>query len=189
MNSIVVHYQEIALKGKNRPWFLRRLVRNLRRAVADLDVTAVRILMGRLEIVLGARASPEQVGERIRHVFGVANFSYAGRATLDLDAIARAILDDPGPDALQARARAVLAELDGAPAAASVPPLLFDGRFDREQWEMLHAMKRPEAPPADPSNAHADSATAPAAASTRELPTSSQRHRQVKPGSASARRA
>ena len=24
MNSIVVHYQEIALKGKNRPWFLGR---------------------------------------------------------------------------------------------------------------------------------------------------------------------
>ena len=31
MNSIVVHYQEIALKGKNRPWFLARLVRNLQR--------------------------------------------------------------------------------------------------------------------------------------------------------------
>ena len=38
MNSIVVHYQEIALKGKNRPWFLGRLVRNLRGAVSDLDV-------------------------------------------------------------------------------------------------------------------------------------------------------
>mgnify|MGYP003346554018 CR=1 FL=1 len=25
MNSIIVHYQEIALKGKNRPWFLGRL--------------------------------------------------------------------------------------------------------------------------------------------------------------------
>ena len=37
--SIVVHYQEIALKGKNRPWFLGRLVRNLREAVADLDVS------------------------------------------------------------------------------------------------------------------------------------------------------
>ena len=33
MNSIVVHYQEIALKGKNRPWFLGRLVRNLRAAL------------------------------------------------------------------------------------------------------------------------------------------------------------
>jgi adenylyl- and sulfurtransferase ThiI len=37
--SFVVHYQEIALKGKNRPWFLAQLVRSLRRAVADLPGT------------------------------------------------------------------------------------------------------------------------------------------------------
>ena len=37
MNSIVIHYQEIALKGKNRPWFLGRLVRNLKREAPDLS--------------------------------------------------------------------------------------------------------------------------------------------------------
>lgn len=96
MNSFVVHYQEIALKGKNRPWFLGRLVRNLRTAVADLDVRAVRGLMGRIEIVLGPAADPRAVGERIGRTFGIANYSYAGRAPLDLDAIAAAILDDLG---------------------------------------------------------------------------------------------
>ena len=45
MNSIVVHYQELALKGKNRPWFLARLVRNLREALSDLDVRSVRAVM------------------------------------------------------------------------------------------------------------------------------------------------
>src|SRR5262245_10752379 len=94
MNSIVVHYQEIALKGKNRPWFLGRLVRNLRRAVADLDVTAVRALMGRIEIVLGLGASREEVGERIRHTFGIANFSYAARAEPDIEILSAAILAD-----------------------------------------------------------------------------------------------
>jgi thiamine biosynthesis protein ThiI len=96
MTSIVVHYQEIALKGKNRPWFLGRLVRNLRRAVADLDVRAVRALMGRIELVLGPAVSQELVGERVRRVFGVANFSYAGRTPVDLDGIAAAILGDLG---------------------------------------------------------------------------------------------
>ncbi len=96
MTSIVVHYQEIALKGKNRPWFLARLVRNLRQAVSDLDVKSVRALMGRVELVLGPTAAPDAVGERVRRVFGIANFSYAGRATLDLDAIAAAILTDLG---------------------------------------------------------------------------------------------
>ena len=96
MNSIVVHYQEIALKGKNRPWFVGRLVRNLRGAVSDLDVKAVRSLMGRIEIVLGPGATREEVGERVRRTFGIANFSYAGRTPLDLDALAAAILRDLG---------------------------------------------------------------------------------------------
>ena len=96
VTSIVVHYQEIALKGKNRPWFLARLVRNLRQATSDLDVKSVRALMGRIEVVLGPTATPEAVGERIRRVFGVANFSYARRTPLDLDGIAAAILQDLG---------------------------------------------------------------------------------------------
>jgi thiamine biosynthesis protein ThiI len=94
MHSIVVHYQEIALKGKNRPWFLGRLVRNLRGALADLDVVAVRALMGRLEIQLGPAATREVVSERIRRTFGIANYSFARRTALDIDAISAAVLDD-----------------------------------------------------------------------------------------------
>jgi len=96
VNSFVVHYQEIALKGKNRPWFLAHLVRHLRRAVSDLDVTAVRALMGRIEIVLGPSAAPDAVADRIRHVFGIANFSLARRVPIDLDGIANAVLQDLG---------------------------------------------------------------------------------------------
>src|SRR5688572_6795768 len=94
MNSIVVHYQEIALKGKNRSWFMGRLVRNLRAAVADLDVQKVRALMGRIELVLGPSATREEVGERIGRTFGIANYSYAGHTPLDLDIVTSAILHD-----------------------------------------------------------------------------------------------
>jgi thiamine biosynthesis protein ThiI len=97
MTSVIVHYQEIALKGKNRPWFVARLVRNLRQAVSDLDVDAVRALMGRIEIVLGPDADWPVVKERLSRVFGVANFARAGRAPLDVDAIAREILADLDP--------------------------------------------------------------------------------------------
>ena len=94
MSSIVIHYQELALKGKNRPWFIGRLLRNLRRALADLDVVEVRALMGRIEVKLGPDANRELAGERIRRTFGIANFSYARRTPRDLDVIARAILED-----------------------------------------------------------------------------------------------
>jgi thiamine biosynthesis protein ThiI len=96
VNSIVIHYQELALKGKNRPWFLGKLVRHLREAVSDLDVRSVRALMGRIEIELGITAPVDAVCDRVRTTFGVANFSLAGRSALDLDTIARDILRDLG---------------------------------------------------------------------------------------------
>jgi thiamine biosynthesis protein ThiI len=96
MNHVVVHYQEIALKGRNRPWFIARLARNLRTALSDLDVREVRVLMGRIEVTLGAGASWPAVRDRLGTVFGVANFARAGRAPLDVETIARAILDDLG---------------------------------------------------------------------------------------------
>ena len=96
MKSVVLHYQEIALKGKNRPWFVARLARNIREATSDLDIAEVRVLMGRLEVVLGPSATWEPVAERLKDVFGIANFARAGRAPLDVDAIAREILADLG---------------------------------------------------------------------------------------------
>ena len=96
MKSIIVHYQEIALKGNNRPWFIARLARNLREATADLGVREVRVLMGRIEVVLGDGSDWHAVRDRIARVFGVANFAQAGRAPLDIDAIAAAILGDLG---------------------------------------------------------------------------------------------
>ena len=56
----------------------------------------VRVLMGRIEVVLGDGADWQAVRDRIARVFGVANFAQAGRAPLDVDAIAAAILNDLG---------------------------------------------------------------------------------------------
>src|SRR5581483_505679 len=46
--TIVVHYKELALKGRNRPWFIQTLVRNLRLALAGLEVQSVRAIVGRI---------------------------------------------------------------------------------------------------------------------------------------------
>ena len=98
MTSVVIHYQEIALKGRNRPWFVARLVRNIKEATKDLDVKEVKALMGRIELVLGPGATWERVRDRVATVFGVGNFARAGRAPLDVDAIAAEILKDLGPE-------------------------------------------------------------------------------------------
>ena len=108
MKSIILHYQEIALKGNNRPWFVTRLARNLRLATKGTGVREVRVLMGRIELLLNEGADWKVVRDRITDVFGVANFAIAGRAPLDVEAIATEILKDVGdlaPDSFRVSAR------------------------------------------------------------------------------------
>ena len=90
--SILAHYSELALKGKNRPWFIRRLVRNLHTALAGLGVKEIRTPMGRIEIVLNKEATADEVRERMSRVFGLANYSMATRVPLDFDGMANAIV-------------------------------------------------------------------------------------------------
>jgi thiamine biosynthesis protein ThiI len=96
MKSIVIHYKELALKGKNRPWFIERLLRNLRHVVSDLNVPSVRAMPGGILLELGTTASWDAVSDRVRRVFGIANFSYADRASHDFDELAHAILANTG---------------------------------------------------------------------------------------------
>ena len=96
MTSIVVHYKELALKGKNRPWFIRLLVRNLKGALAGLHVASVKSKMGRIELELGPGAPAGEVRDRLRRVFGIANFSYANRGPHDFAALADTINADLG---------------------------------------------------------------------------------------------
>jgi len=95
MNSLVVHYKELALKGRNRPWFVQILVRNLKTALKGLKVSGVRSVMGRIEIELGD-APAADVRDRVGRVFGIANYSVAGRAPHDFGALADAIQRDLG---------------------------------------------------------------------------------------------
>src|SRR5436190_12644274 len=87
MNSVVIHYKELALKGRNRPWFVNLLVKNLRAALKDLGVRNVRSVMGRIEIDLDAGTPVDRIEDRLRRVFGIANFSHAGRAPHAPDAL------------------------------------------------------------------------------------------------------
>lgn len=96
MHSVVVHYKELALKGRNRPWFVQVLIRNLRAALAGVDVVSVRSVMGRIEIELGATALWPDVRNRISTVFGIANYSRATRGPQDFGELASRVLAELG---------------------------------------------------------------------------------------------
>jgi len=108
MSSVVIHYKELALKGRNRPWFINLLLRNLRASLKDLRVHRVRSVMGRIEIDVEDDAEMARIGERIRRVFGIANFSFAARSTHDPETLASAIIGALGPrhvESFRVRAR------------------------------------------------------------------------------------
>ena len=88
---VLVHYHEIALKGKNRPMFVRRLAENLRMATQGLGVKEVRRLTGRLILTLTQDAAVEDIRQRVARVPGVANFAPAYRTPLQLEVLKPAV--------------------------------------------------------------------------------------------------
>ena len=89
---VVVHYHEIALKGKNRPMFVRRLGENLRAATQGLGVKEIRRLTGRLVLMLSPTAAVEDIRRQVAQVPGIVNFALAYRTPLQLDILEQAIL-------------------------------------------------------------------------------------------------
>jgi len=88
----VVHYHEIALKGRNRPFFVNRLVRNIERAASDLPLKRVIPLPGRLLVELADGAAWPLLRERLSAVVGIANFSPTHRVELDLKTLATEVV-------------------------------------------------------------------------------------------------
>src|SRR4030095_13474292 len=92
MTSILVHYSEIALKGKNRSWFVGRLVRNIHGALAGLHVKEVRTHIGRIEIVLGQDSTLPEVSDPLARICGSANYSVPTHLPRDFEGMAGAIV-------------------------------------------------------------------------------------------------
>jgi thiamine biosynthesis protein ThiI len=92
MNSVVVHYGELALKGRNRPWFINTLVRFIRAALAGLSVVKVRALVGRIIITFDDEGQWPEIRERLRRLPGIGNFAFAKHVEPNLDAITEAVV-------------------------------------------------------------------------------------------------
>jgi cytochrome c peroxidase len=65
-------------------------------------------------------------------------------------------LSNPSPDSATAAFRRTLAELDGQPPPVTAPAVTHDGRFTRDQWDMIRDMRLIQPPPSDPTNHVAD---------------------------------
>jgi len=93
---LICHYNEIALKGKNRGFFEDALVGNLRRhlaAFAPKEFRSVERLHGRIVVHLTPEANPKNITPVIKNIFGISNFSYAIAVNLDLEIIKQQCLE------------------------------------------------------------------------------------------------
>lgn len=84
MRCAIVHYHELALKGRNRDYFEDRLVRNIQLVLKDLGVTRVENLRSRIRVILPSEANRDIIRQRLSRVCGIANFSLADSVPLDL---------------------------------------------------------------------------------------------------------
>ncbi len=99
MRCAIVHYHELALKGRNRDYFEDRLVRNIQLALSDLGVRQVENLRSRIRVILPSDAKSEMIRQRLSRVCGIANFSLADSVPLDLanpnfEALNAAVIDE-----------------------------------------------------------------------------------------------
>ena len=85
--TIVVHYDEIGLKGKNRPRFEHRLMRNIRLALEGLGSVDTERLYGRILVNLRGPGTWQAIADRIRRVFGISYFARAFESPCDLNTL------------------------------------------------------------------------------------------------------
>ena len=87
-----VHYAEVGLKGKNRVFFEKRLVNNIKLSLRGTGYAEVERLHDRILVHLGQNADTTEVKRRLRHVMGIAHFELACRTERDITAIKKAAL-------------------------------------------------------------------------------------------------
>lgn len=89
---VSVHYAEVGLKGKNRVFFEKRLVNNIKLALRGTGYAEVERLHDRILVHLGQNADITEVKRRLQQVMGIAYFEFACRTERDMGAIKEAAL-------------------------------------------------------------------------------------------------
>lgn len=85
--TILIHYHEINLKGKNRGWFETHLLQNVVSVLKGTAHRGIQRFAGRLLIELSADSPADEILRRLRMVFGVANIVAAREVPAEMDAI------------------------------------------------------------------------------------------------------
>ncbi len=94
MKAVLVHYGELALKGKNRKDFEERLVRNIKLAIGKGVLKQVNRLEGRMVLFPNSQNKKTEalITERLSKVLGLSWFSFADVCAPDVGKIKSSVL-------------------------------------------------------------------------------------------------
>ena len=94
---ILIHYNEIGLKGKNRPIFIDRLAKRVERAASLFCEAKVKKRTGRLILETTGLKDSDALIDALGKVFGLAYFARAQKIPLDLEAATKTALEMIAP--------------------------------------------------------------------------------------------
>ena len=81
---IIVHLHELTLKGKNRSWFEKILIKNLKKHLVNLPYKKINMLFGRIVIDNIDKNLFENYKESLSSVIGIRNFIFAINTDLNI---------------------------------------------------------------------------------------------------------
>tara|TARA_Y100000310_G_scaffold294203_1_gene324498 strand:+ start:10615 stop:11784 length:1170 start_codon:yes stop_codon:yes gene_type:complete len=86
-DCFVVHYAEIAIKGKNRPLFERQLIENIVKSIKGLKSNGVKRRYGRVIVNLKEDSMIEEIKNKLPMVPGISSFSPAFKTNHEIENI------------------------------------------------------------------------------------------------------
>ena len=90
-DCVLVHYGELALKGLNRPYFEKKLIENMGKALAVQEHGKIRKLQGRILIELNEKSDVNEITKALKRVFGIAWFALCFITEADKENIKKCI--------------------------------------------------------------------------------------------------
>ena len=90
---IIIHYDEITLKGGNRPFFERVLINNIREFIKDIKYNNIYKEGGKIILEINKDTDLEKIKEILKHIPGISNFYFAISEKKDLDKINKKTLE------------------------------------------------------------------------------------------------
>ncbi|MFQ5677009.1 MAG: tRNA uracil 4-sulfurtransferase ThiI [bacterium] len=105
---VVIHYGELALKGKNRPFFENKLKSNIKKAISVEGSFEIKKLRGRFILYIQQSGNIKAIEEGLGNVFGISHFSFGVVAEKKIGALKEAawrLLDEKEFDSFRIETR------------------------------------------------------------------------------------